>query len=91
MLKIDRQLNTISLNYTITIAIAFLFAILSLALLKVSWYIIFVPLILIPILLYGEKIFVFYSIISFLSLTSTISIELRTIVQIIAILFLVYF
>ena len=90
MLKINKQLNTISLNYTITIAIAFLFAILSLALLKVSWYIILVPLFLIPILLYGEKIFVFYSIISFLSLTSTISIELRTIVQIIAILLLVY-
>ncbi len=90
MLKINRQLNTITLSYTKTIAIAFLFAVLSLALLKISWYIILFPLLLIPVLLYGEQILVFYSIISFLALTSTISIELRTVVQIAAILFLFY-
>ena len=89
MIKVS-DLNTLSLNYSKVIIIALLLSVLSLLLLKISWFIILIPFLLIPLFLYGEKALIFYSIISFLSLTSTISVELRTIVQATAILILFY-
>ncbi len=89
MIKVS-DLNTLSFNYSKVIIIALLLSVLSLLLLKISWFIILIPFLLIPLFLYGEKALIFYSIISFLSLTSTISVELRTIVQATAILILFY-
>ena len=89
MLRVS-ELNTYSLNYSKVILIALLLSVLSLLLLKISWSIILIPFLLIPLFLYGEKTLIFYSIIASLSLTSTISVELRTIVQATAILILFY-
>ncbi len=89
MIKVSDS-NTLSLNYSKVIIIALFLSILSLLLLKISWFIVLIPLLLIPLFLYGENALIFYSIISFLSLTSTISVELRTIVQTLFIFILFY-
>ena len=89
MIKVS-DLNTLSLNYSKVIIIALFLSVLSLLLLKISWFIVLIPLLLIPLFLYGENALIFYSIISFLSLTSTISVELRTIVQTLFIFILFY-
>lgn len=90
MIRVSEQPNTVSIGNLNAVILALLIAIPSLLLIHFSWYIIFLPLIIMPVLIYGEKVFIFYSIISFLSLTSTISIELRTIVQFCFIVILFY-
>ena len=89
MIKENNQIS-IQLEYSKYIVFAFILAILSILLLKVNWYIIFIPFLIFPLIIYGEKTLIFYAIISFLSLTSTVSIELRTIVQIVFLILLYY-
>ena len=81
MIKINEQINSLSSSFLKTILIAILFSILTLFLFKISIYSIFIPIYFILFLIYEERFLIFSAIVSFLVITSTISIELRTIVQ----------
>ena len=90
MIRINNQLNAISIGNFKAVILAFSAALTSILLLHLSWYLVLLPVFIIPVIIYGERVFIFYAIISFLTLTSTISVELRTIVQVFFILILFY-
>jgi O-antigen ligase len=79
-----------SLNFKKALTIAIPAAFISLLLIKLSWFLIFIPILIAIALMFGERVFIFTSITSSLVLTSTISIKLRMIVQIGNVLILLY-
>ncbi len=90
MLSSNLLLNSVSISYKNSLLIAIIISLVSILLLKVSWILIFIPILVFLAFLFGEKIFIFMSIISLLVLTSTISVELRIVVQIVSVLILFY-